>query len=252
VAPKPGSQHVAAVSYGDKWMTEGSVDGGRVLYCLRELTSCESPEWDLVSGPWPTYGSEQKSHGNPRITPCGRWVLPLGGGTRRRKRISYSSSTYGISARPSGCPRTPTKRVSSILYENEQLSLRTIQFDKISMYDQKAEPASLGIPFPQRVMNDDSASVEIDTGVLRVTLNDTDVFSGFPLVDAAGNRFTTSDIARIALRFPDRHRVSREAACVISESAALIKGSYPIGFPRDPPGAKSVAHDRVQHRVRFT
>ena len=77
--PKLGSQHVAAVPHGDKWMTDGTADGGRVLYCLRELTSAGVPEWDLVSGPWPTYGTEQKSHGHPRVTPCGRWVLLLGG-----------------------------------------------------------------------------------------------------------------------------------------------------------------------------
>lgn len=78
-APNMDSRHVAAVPAGDRWMTEGLIDGGRVLYTLRELTDGGEASWDLLSGPWPTYGTGQKSHGHPYVTPCGRWVLLLGG-----------------------------------------------------------------------------------------------------------------------------------------------------------------------------
>ncbi len=60
-------------------MTDGLEEGGRVLYSLTEVTANGEPSWQLLSGPWPTYGTQQKSHGHPRVTPCGRWVLLLAG-----------------------------------------------------------------------------------------------------------------------------------------------------------------------------
>ncbi len=77
--PNLGGRHVAAVPAGDRWMTDGLADGGRVLYTLRELTDRGEPSWQLLSGPWPTYGTGQKSHPHPHVTPCGRWVLLLAG-----------------------------------------------------------------------------------------------------------------------------------------------------------------------------
>ncbi len=72
-------RHVAAVPAGDRWMTDGIVDGGRVLYTLSELSDRGEPSWQLLSGPWATYGTGQKSHAHPHVTPCGRWVLLLAG-----------------------------------------------------------------------------------------------------------------------------------------------------------------------------
>ncbi len=77
--PNLPGRHVAAVPAGNHWMTDGVADGGRVLYTLRELTGGGEPSWQLLSGPWPTYGTGQKSHGHPYVTPCGRWVLLLAG-----------------------------------------------------------------------------------------------------------------------------------------------------------------------------
>lgn len=77
--PNLKGRHVAAVPAGDHWMTDGVTDGGRVLYTLRELSDQGEASWDLLSGPWPTFGTGQKSHGHPYVTPCGRWVLLLGG-----------------------------------------------------------------------------------------------------------------------------------------------------------------------------
>lgn len=77
--PVTKSRHVAAVPRGDRWMTDGMEEGGRVLFTLRELSPSGEPSWQLLSGPWPTFGTAQKSHGHPRVTPCGRWVLLLGG-----------------------------------------------------------------------------------------------------------------------------------------------------------------------------
>lgn len=79
LAPDLKGRHVAAVPAGDRWMTDGVTDGGRVLYTLRELSDSGEPSWHLLSGPWPTYGTGQKSHAHPYVTPCGRWVLLLGG-----------------------------------------------------------------------------------------------------------------------------------------------------------------------------
>ena len=78
-APSISSKHVAAAPAGDYWMTEGLNDAGRVLYSLRERPEKGEPVWDCISGPWPTYGTGQKSHGHPYVTPCGRWVLLLAG-----------------------------------------------------------------------------------------------------------------------------------------------------------------------------
>ncbi len=78
-APALKSKHVAAAPGGNHWMTEGAVEEGRVLYTLRELPRQGEPVWDHICGPWPTYGTGQKSHGHPYVTPCGRWVLMLGG-----------------------------------------------------------------------------------------------------------------------------------------------------------------------------
>ncbi len=78
-APSLKGRHVVAVPAGDRWMTDGLTDGGRVLYTLRELSDCGEPSWQLLSGPWPTYGTGQKSHAHPYVTPCGRWVLLLAG-----------------------------------------------------------------------------------------------------------------------------------------------------------------------------
>ncbi|MDA3960261.1 MAG: hypothetical protein PF961_05695 [Planctomycetota bacterium] len=77
--PNMPGRHVAAVPAGDRWMTDGVAEGGRVLYTLSELSDGAEPSWQLLSGPWPTYGTGQKSHGHPYVTPCGRWVLLLAG-----------------------------------------------------------------------------------------------------------------------------------------------------------------------------
>lgn len=78
-APRIGGRHVAAVPDGRCWMTDGQVEGGRVLYALSELPEDGEPSWQLLSGPWLTCGTGQKSHAHPRVTPCGRWTLLLAG-----------------------------------------------------------------------------------------------------------------------------------------------------------------------------
>ncbi len=79
--PNLKGRHVAAVPSGDCWMTDAVADdeSGRVLYTLRELSETGEPTWQLLSGPWPTYGTGQKSHSHPYVTPCRRWVLLLAG-----------------------------------------------------------------------------------------------------------------------------------------------------------------------------
>ncbi|MDA3958019.1 hypothetical protein [Oceanispirochaeta sp.] len=82
--PLMKGRHVAAVPDGTRWMTDGLEPAGRVLFSLTDLPSNTPPVWQQLSGPWPTYGTGQKSHGHPRVTPCGRWVLLLGGDPETR------------------------------------------------------------------------------------------------------------------------------------------------------------------------
>ena len=54
---------------------------GHRLVCLKRLDRQKDDEFVELAGPWKTYGSGQKSHFHPQLTPDRKWILFTGGVT---------------------------------------------------------------------------------------------------------------------------------------------------------------------------
>ena len=79
--PLPGNfgyTHTGWDPAGRFWFWEDAGRGHRLVY-LKRLDRLQGGEFVDLTGPWKTYGSGQKSHFHPQLTPDRKWILFTGG-----------------------------------------------------------------------------------------------------------------------------------------------------------------------------
>ena len=78
--PDWGYSHTGADPEGRSWFFETQRQQGATheLLFLKESDGVRS-DWQVLSGHWPTFGSGQKSHFHPRLTPDRRWITLVAG-----------------------------------------------------------------------------------------------------------------------------------------------------------------------------
>ena len=74
-----GYTHTGRDPDGRLWFYENSKKDCHDLQFLGSHSPDGEDEWLALTGHWPTYGTGQKSHFHPQVSPDRKWILMTGG-----------------------------------------------------------------------------------------------------------------------------------------------------------------------------